>query len=89
MSGLKREDDRDEVESPEDLREEEPQGDDNALGKRKRISNAGELVNNGDIEDRDEGDLRAEVKRLRREAEEKDERLRQLEAAVAHLQEQR
>jgi hypothetical protein len=89
LLGLKREDDRDEAESPEDLREEEPQGDDNALGKRKRISNAGELVSGGDIEDRDEGDLRAEVKRLRREAEEKDERLRQLEAAVAHLQEQR
>lgn len=89
MSGLKREDDRDEVESPEDPREEEPQGDDSALGKRKRISNARELVNNGDVEDGDEGDLRAEVKRLRREAEEKDERLRQLEAAVASLQNQR
>ena len=54
LLGLKREDNGDEVESLEDLREEEPQGDNNALGKRKRkrkrISNARELVN-GDVDD--------------------------------------
>ncbi|KAF2190211.1 hypothetical protein K469DRAFT_682341 [Zopfia rhizophila CBS 207.26] len=47
--------------------------------KRKRISDAGF---SGDGDD----DLRAEVKRLRRENEEKDARLRQLEAAVMALQ---
>ncbi|KAF1994890.1 hypothetical protein P154DRAFT_526692 [Amniculicola lignicola CBS 123094] len=39
-------------------------------------------------EDEDEHDLRVVVKRLRRENEEKDERLRQLEAAVTVLQQQ-
>jgi hypothetical protein len=48
--------------------------------KRKRISDAG-------VSDTfDEPDLRAEVKRLRSENEEKDARLRQLEAAVMALQ---
>ncbi|KAF2797378.1 hypothetical protein K505DRAFT_322637 [Melanomma pulvis-pyrius CBS 109.77] len=51
--------------------------------KRKRISDAGM----SDMHD--EPDLRAEVKRLRRENEEKDERLRQLEAAVMALQQSR
>lgn len=48
--------------------------------KRKRMSDAGAS------EDGDETDLRAEVKRLRRENEEKNSRLRQLEAAVMALQ---
>ena len=48
--------------------------------KRKRLSE----VNIVDVND--ETDLRSEVKRLRRENEEKDERLRQLEAAVTALQ---
>jgi hypothetical protein len=40
-------------------------------------------------EDRGEGDLRAEIKRLRYENEEKDSRLRQLEQAVMALQQSR
>jgi hypothetical protein len=51
--------------------------------KRKRMSEA------GISEAGDETDLRAEVKRLRRENEEKDSRLRQLEAAVMALQQSR
>ncbi|KAF2112942.1 hypothetical protein BDV96DRAFT_579458 [Lophiotrema nucula] len=47
--------------------------------KRKRTSDAGS-------EDGGDSDLRAELKRLRRENEEKDSRLRQLEAAVMALQ---
>jgi hypothetical protein len=51
--------------------------------KRKRMSDAG-------ITDTyDEPDLRAEVKRLRKENEEKDARLQQLEAAVMALQQNR
>ena len=51
--------------------------------KRKRISDAG-------VSDTfDEPDLRAEVKRLRSENEEKDARLLQLEAAVMALQQNR
>lgn len=58
--------------------------DDEALlaSKRKRPSDAGSL------DDADETDLRAEVKRLRRENAKKDDRLRQLEAAVMALQQQ-
>ena len=48
--------------------------------KRKRLSEVNVP------EEIDEGDLRSEVKRLRRENEEKDDRLRQLEAAVMALQ---
>ncbi|KAF2733604.1 hypothetical protein EJ04DRAFT_513105 [Polyplosphaeria fusca] len=51
--------------------------------KRKRTSDA------GFSEEGDEGDLRAELKRLRRENEEKDFRLRQLEASVRALQQGR
>ncbi|KAL1606370.1 hypothetical protein SLS60_003772 [Paraconiothyrium brasiliense] len=51
--------------------------------KRKRLSEVSIPE-----EDRD-GDLRSEVKRLRRENEEKDARLRQLEAAVMALQQRR
>jgi hypothetical protein len=51
--------------------------------KRKRGSDAGM---SGDGED---NDLRSELKRLRRENEEKDSRLRQLEAAVMALQQER
>lgn len=40
-------------------------------------------------EEQDDSDIRSEVKRLRREAEEKDARLRQLEAAVMALQQRR
>jgi hypothetical protein len=47
--------------------------------KRKRGSDSG-------LSDRDNEDLRAEVKRLRQENEEKDSRLRQLEQAVMALQ---
>lgn len=50
--------------------------------KRKRLSDSGVS------DDGDEADLRAELKRLRRENVEKDNRLRQLEAAVAMLQQQ-
>ncbi|ORY19505.1 hypothetical protein BCR34DRAFT_552253 [Clohesyomyces aquaticus] len=50
--------------------------------KRKRVSDAG-LSDEGD-----ESDLRAELKRLRKENAEKDTRLRSLEAAVAMLQQQ-
>ena len=49
--------------------------------KRKRGSDAG-------LSDRDNEDLRIEVKRLRQENEEKDSRLRQLEQAVIALQHQ-
>jgi len=51
--------------------------------KRKRISDAGMS------DELDQIDLRAEVKRLRRENEEKDARLRQLEQAVMALQQNR
>lgn len=51
--------------------------------KRKRSSDAGVA------EVGDKADLRAEVKRLRRENEDKDVRLRQLEAAVMILQQNR
>jgi hypothetical protein len=51
--------------------------------KRKRMSDAGASESGGH-----ETDLRAEVKRLRRENEEKDSRLRQLEDAVKMLQRQ-
>lgn len=51
--------------------------------KRKRLSEV------SIVETNDETDLRSEVKRLRRENEAKDERLRQLEAAVAALQQRR
>jgi hypothetical protein len=47
--------------------------------KRKRGSDSG-------LSERDNEDLRAEVKRLRQENEEKDSRLRQLEQAVMALQ---
>ncbi|KAH7384105.1 hypothetical protein DE146DRAFT_759903 [Phaeosphaeria sp. MPI-PUGE-AT-0046c] len=50
-----------------------------AMLKRKRGSDSG-------FSDRDNEDLRAEVKRLRQENEEKDSRLRQLEQAVMALQ---
>jgi len=53
---------------------------DPVASKRKRVSDA------GTSEAGDETDLHAEVKRLRRENEEKDARLRQLEAAVMALQ---
>jgi hypothetical protein len=49
--------------------------------KRKRGSDSG-------LSDRDSEDLRAEVKRLRQQNEEKDSRLRQLEQAVMALQQQ-
>jgi hypothetical protein len=49
--------------------------------KRKRGSDSG-------LSDRDSEDLRAEVKRLRQENEEKDSRLRQLEQAVMAIQQQ-
>lgn len=49
--------------------------------KRKRGSDAG-------LSDRGNDDLRAEIKRLRHENEEKDSRLRQLEQAVMALQHQ-
>lgn len=55
--------------------------DDSALLKRKRGSDSG-------LSERDNEDLRAEVKRLRQENEEKDSRLRQLEQAVMALQHQ-
>ncbi|KAF2703475.1 hypothetical protein K504DRAFT_443825 [Pleomassaria siparia CBS 279.74] len=51
--------------------------------KRKRIPDAGMS------DEYDQTDLRAEVKRLRRENEEKDTRLRQLEQAVMALQQNR
>jgi hypothetical protein len=51
--------------------------------KRKRPSEASVP------EEQDDSDLRSEVKRLRRENEEKDSRLRQLEAAVMALQQRR
>ena len=51
--------------------------------KRKRMSEV------SIAEDDDETDLRSEIKRLRRENEEKDSRLRQLEAAVMALQQRR
>ncbi|XTI89211.1 hypothetical protein V2W45_1490429 [Cenococcum geophilum] len=61
LLGLKRGDERDEredVELREEPRKEEWQGDDSVLGRRKRISDAGELINNGEVGDRDEGDLK-------------------------------
>ena len=39
-----------------------------------------------EVEEQEDMDLRSELRRLRREAEEKDARLRQLEAAVMALQ---
>lgn len=51
--------------------------------KRKRLSEV------SITEEEDQSDLRSEVKRLRRENEEKDARLRQLEAAVMALQQRR
>ena len=50
--------------------------------KRKRSVDAG-------FSDEGEEDLRSELKRLRRENEEKDSRLKQLEAAVMALQQRR
>ncbi|KAH8725915.1 hypothetical protein GQ44DRAFT_615096 [Phaeosphaeriaceae sp. PMI808] len=55
--------------------------DDDMSLKRKRGSDSG-------LSDRDNEDLRTEVKRLRHENEEKDSRLRQLEQAVIALQHQ-
>jgi len=86
LSGWKRKDNRDEAESSEDLREEELQKDDSSLGKRKRISNARELVKNWNVEDGEDGDLGAKVEWLSREAKENNKRLRQLEVDVANLQ---
>lgn len=86
---MKLEDEKDEqAEYLQDAEDEETNRDDgqNMLRKRKRSSIAEELLDNGDLGVGDEGGLRAEVKRLRRENEEKDERLRQLEAAVRRLQ---
>jgi hypothetical protein len=61
----------------------EYRGDDDELSclKRKRGSDSV-------MSERDSEDLRAEVKRLRQENEEKDSRLRQLEQAVMALQHQ-
>lgn len=50
--------------------------------KRKRTSM---LIDGSEIDGMDSEGLRAEIKRLRRENEEKDERLQRLEAAVAKL----
>lgn len=62
---------------------EVPEDEDTQISlKRKRVSDAG-LSEHGDEE------LRAEIKRLRRENEDKDARLRQLEQAVMALQQRR
>lgn len=59
---------------------------DPALRKRKRYST---MTDRSDISgETDVSDLRAEIKRLRRENEEKDDRLRRLEAVVANLEQQ-
>lgn len=60
-----------------------PEEDDSLALKRKRLSEVSIPEEDGD------SDLRSEVKRLRRENEEKDSRLRQLEAAVMALQQRR
>jgi hypothetical protein len=66
-------------ESPYTRTVEYREDDDLPTLKRKRGSDSG-------LSDRDSEDLRAEVKRLRQENEEKDMRLRQLENAVMALQ---